>query len=90
MVFSLCHKNYFLLKKCLFCFVWSVCSPFWSIASVKWLLGALGEEKNIYILYIYSRAARYIACDSHAHLVSRDGSVISRKSPSPVFKWSGI
>ncbi len=39
---------------------------------------------------ITSKAARYIACDSHAHLVSKDGSVISRKSPSAVFKWSGI
>ncbi len=37
-----------------------------------------------------TRTARYIACDSHAHLVSKDGSVVSRKSPSPVFKWSGI
>ncbi len=39
---------------------------------------------------VYIRAARYIACDTHAHLVSKDGSVISRKSTSPVFKWSGI
>ncbi len=37
---------------------------------------------------VENRAARYIACDSHAHLVSKDGSVISRKSPSAVFKWS--
>ncbi len=36
-----------------------------------------------------TRAARYFACDSHVHLVSKDGSVISAKSPSPVFKWSG-
>ncbi len=28
------------------------------------------------------RAARYIACDCHAHLVSKAGSVISNKSPS--------
>ncbi len=27
---------------------------------------------------LLTRAARYIACDSHAHLVSKDGSVISR------------
>ncbi len=39
---------------------------------------------------IQSRASRYFACDSHAHLVSQTGSVISNKSPSPVFKWSGI
>ncbi len=37
-----------------------------------------------------TRAARYIACDSHAYLFSEDGSVISRKFPSAVFKWSGI
>ncbi len=39
------------------------------------------------IIRISVRAARYIACDSHAHLISKDGSVISRKSPSAVFKW---
>ncbi len=33
---------------------------------------------------VMSRAARYIACNSHAHLVSKDSSVISRKSPSAV------
>ncbi len=32
----------------------------------------------------------YIACDSHAYLFSEDGSVISRKLASAVFKWSGI
>ncbi len=37
-----------------------------------------------------TKAAQYFACDSHAHLVSKAGSVISAKSPSPVFKWSGI
>ncbi len=41
-------------------------------------------------LCVYTRAARYIACDSHAYLISKDSSVISRKSPSTVFKWSGI
>ncbi len=45
---------------------------------------------NMNKMYVKTRAARYIACDSHAHLVSKDGSVISAKSPSPVFKWSGI
>ncbi len=39
---------------------------------------------------VCSRAARNIACDYHAHLVSKAGSVIINKSPSPVFKWSGI
>ncbi len=39
---------------------------------------------------IQSRAGQYISCDMHAHLVSKAGSLISGKSPSPVFKWSGI
>ncbi len=30
------------------------------------------DTKHFY--YIAIRAARYIACDSHAHLVSKDGS----------------
>ncbi len=30
-----------------------------------------------------------IACDYHAHLASKAGSVIGTKSPSPVFRWSG-
>ncbi len=29
-----------------------------------------------------TRASRYFACDSHVHLISKDVSVISRKSPS--------
>ncbi len=37
-----------------------------------------------------NRAGRYISCDMHAHLVSKAGSLISGKSPSPVFKWSSI
>ncbi len=37
-----------------------------------------------------SRAGRYIERNDHAHLVSKASSVISSKSPSPVFKWSGI
>ncbi len=40
---------------------------------------------------LLNRATQYIAWDIHAHLVtSKDGSVISRKSQSTVFKWSGI
>ncbi len=31
---------------------------------------------------VNNRAARYIACDSHAYLFSEDGSVISRKFAS--------
>ncbi len=42
------------------------------------------------ILWLWNRAAQYIACDSHAHLISKDSSVISCKSPSAVYKWSGI
>ncbi len=34
------------------------------------------------------RAGRYIACDSHAHLVSKAGSMISAKSPLTALKWS--
>ncbi len=37
---------------------------------------------------VTSGAARYIACDCHAHLFSKAGSVISIKSPSPVFQTS--
>ncbi len=39
---------------------------------------------------MWSRAADILHAISHAHLVSKYGSVISRKSLSPVFKWSGI
>ncbi len=35
------------------------------------------------------RAVQLIEFDSHAHLVSKAGSVIGTKSPSPVFKLSG-
>ncbi len=36
------------------------------------------------------RAMQLITCDCHAHLVSKAGSVISSKSPSRAFSWSGI
>ncbi len=39
---------------------------------------------------IVHRAAWLIACDIHAHLVSKAGSVISSKSPSHAFRWSSI
>ncbi len=39
---------------------------------------------------VENRAARYIACDCHAHLISKAGSVIINKSSSPDFKWSGV
>ncbi len=35
------------------------------------------------------RAGPYIERYDHAHLLSKADSVISAKSPSPVFKWSG-
>ncbi len=38
---------------------------------------------------VYIRAVQLIEFDSHAHLVSKAGSVIGAKSPSPVFKRSG-
>ncbi len=38
---------------------------------------------------IFVRAVQLIELDSHAHLVSKAGSVIGTKSPSPVFKLSG-
>ncbi len=39
---------------------------------------------------VKSRAARLIECDSHVHLVSKAGSVISGKSPSYAFRRSSI
>ncbi len=53
----------------------------------KRLLRAPGNRET-YLANAPVRAARYIACDSHAYLFSEDGSVISRKFPSAVFKWS--
>ncbi len=35
------------------------------------------------------RALQLIACDYHAYLVSKAGSVTGGKFPSPAFKWSG-
>ncbi len=37
-----------------------------------------------------TRAALLIECDCHAYLLSKAGSVIIRKSPSPAFRWSSI
>ncbi len=42
------------------------------------------------IIWFVIRAARLIKCDCHAHLVSKAGSVINSKSPSPAFRWSSI
>ncbi len=40
------------------------------------------REKTI----VCNRAAQLIECDCHAHHVSKAGSVISSKSPSPAFR----
>ncbi len=39
---------------------------------------------------LWPRAGRYISVDTHAHLVSKAGSLISGKFPLPAFKWSRI
>ncbi len=39
---------------------------------------------------VWTRAVQLIEFDSHAHLVSKAGSVIGAKSPSPVFKLSAV
>ncbi len=43
-----------------------------------------------FLMMQHIRAVQIIECDDHAHLVSKAGSVISSKSPSPAFRWSGI
>ncbi len=59
------------------------------------LLKAVNDLQKIRPANLYAfcvadtRAVQLIACDSHAHLVSKASSVIGCKSPSPVFKWSG-
>ncbi len=40
-------------------------------------------------LFFKIRAVQLIEFDSHAHLVSKAGSMTGTKSPSPVFKLSG-
>ncbi len=37
-----------------------------------------------------SRAVQLVEFDYHAHLASKAGSMISSKSPSPAFRFSGI
>ncbi len=46
-------------------------------------------HKKTITIKLTNSAGRYIACDCHAHLVSKTGYVIIGKSPSRVFKWSG-
>ncbi len=48
------------------------------------------HQVKYWLLITHTRAAWFIECDCHAHLVSKAGSVISSKSPSPVFRWSSI
>ncbi len=53
------------------------------------LRGSLGVNKGLLSrTSLQNRAVQLITCDSHAHLVSKAGSVIGGKSPSPVFKWT--
>ncbi len=44
---------------------------------------------NIITLFSTTRAVQLIECDCHEHLISKTGSVIGGKSPSPAFRWSG-
>ncbi len=41
------------------------------------------KQARTLIFYTHTRAVQLIACDSHAHLVSKAGSMIASKSPSP-------
>ncbi len=43
----------------------------------------------IYLPLFCTRAVQLIACDYHVHLGSNAGFLISSKSPSPAFRWSG-
>ncbi len=47
------------------------------------------DGETIKFVIIKTRAVQLIEFDSHAHLVSKAGSVIGAKSLSPVFKLSG-
>ncbi len=44
----------------------------------------LGADTTVIVT---ARPGQYISCDMHAHLVSKAGSLITGKSPSPVFKY---
>ncbi len=48
------------------------------------------QKMFTYYICVCTRAAGLIEGDSHAHLVSKDGSVISSKSPSCAFRRSGV
>ncbi len=45
---------------------------------------------KMYYADVSRMAVQIIECDDHAHFASKAGSVISSKSPSPAFRWSGI
>ncbi len=47
------------------------------------------QHLKAHLHQIWTRAVQLIKFDSHAHLVSKAGSMIGTKSPSPVFKLSG-
>ncbi len=57
---------------------------------MKHLIKKIKHLVFLHVMWLLTWAARYIACDCHVHLVSKAVSVISGKSPSPVFRWSGI
>ncbi len=74
---------------------WKLCSVHLHLIIFRFLLNTSKYWHTSYFLptvlvHFKTRAARYIACDSHAYLFSEDSSVISRKFASVVFKWSGI
>ncbi len=50
-------------------------------AFIDWFYNGVQTPYQIVFFIIGPRAERYFACGSHAHLVSKDGSVISGKSP---------
>ncbi len=63
------------------------------IRVLSYVLKSISEEvwsrqANMTVKTHAARAVQLIACNSHAHSVSKAGSVIGGKSPSPVFKWS--
>ncbi len=60
----------------------------WQLLPASWRLNPHSTflQQNDYWKKL--RAARLIECDFHEHFVSKAGSVISSKSPSPAFRWS--
>ncbi len=60
----------------------------WQLLPASWRLNPHSTflQQNDYWKKL--RSARLIECDFHEHFVSKAGSVISSKSPSPAFRWS--